>query len=93
MPQIDRPIIRAVAVATATALSAAIVASSVAAQTLTPNPQTKWSPPPSAAKAPTPKHVKSCAAFGAGFVNVPGTDACVKIGGFVDTDASTSPGH
>ncbi len=34
----------------------------------------------------------SCAAFGAGFVMVEGTNACVKIGGVVSTGASAYMG-
>jgi hypothetical protein len=90
----DRLAICAIAVGAATTLLTVMAGSSVVAQTLTaPNPQPKWSPPSAAAKSPPPNHVKSCAAFGAGFVNIPGTDACVKIGGFVDTDATASPGR
>lgn len=33
--------------------------------------------------------VNSCAAYGAGFVKVEGTDTCVKIGGAVDVGAGT----
>ena len=34
----------------------------------------------------------SCAAYGAGFVKVQGTDTCVKIGGAVSIGAGTSTG-
>ena len=73
------------------------VPASVTAQTLTnPAPQAKWSPPSKAAKAPPAKAAKStraadakaCSGFGPGFVNVPGTDACVKIGGWVTVEGS-----
>jgi len=58
------------------------------AQTLTqPNPQPTGAPP---AVAPTKSrpaaHVKTCRAYGAGFRNIPGTDACIKIGGGVTVD-------
>lgn len=33
-----------------------------------------------------------CAAFGAGFVKVDGTDTCVKLGGFVSVGASGAVG-
>jgi hypothetical protein len=37
---------------------------------------------------------KNCSAYGAGFVNVPGTDLCVKIGGWARAQASGgSSGH
>jgi hypothetical protein len=35
------------------------------------------------AKPPAKRAYNSCAAFGAGFVKVDGTDTCVKIGGAV----------
>jgi hypothetical protein len=41
-------------------------------------------------KGATSSH--SCAAFGAGFVKVEGTDTCVKIGGAVSAGASASMG-
>ena len=34
----------------------------------------------------------SCAAFGAGFVKVEGTDSCMKVGGYVSTGASAYMG-
>ena len=70
----------------ATAAALTILASPGAAQTLTqPNPQTK-APPPAAATKSRPGHVKTCDAYGAGFRNIPGTDACLKIGGGVTVD-------
>lgn len=72
----------------ATAAVLAIAASPLAAQTLTqPNPQTKTPPPAVTAKSRSTEHVKTCDAFGAGFRNVPGTDACIKIGGSVTVEA------
>ncbi len=35
---------------------------------------------------------KSCAAYGAGFQRVPGTDMCMKIGGWVRTQSGTRSG-
>jgi hypothetical protein len=71
----------------ATAAVLAIVVSPCAAQTLTqPNPQTKTPPPAVPAKSRSTGHVKTCDAFGAGFRNIPGTDACLKIGGGVTVD-------
>lgn len=59
-----------------------------AAQTLSdPAPPAKWSPPSKAAKSQAAR-AKACGAFGPGFVNVPGTDACVKIGGWVTVEGS-----
>ena len=34
----------------------------------------------------------SCAAYGAGFIKVEGTDTCVKVGGAVSIGAGTSSG-
>jgi porin-like protein len=73
----------------ATAAALAVVVSPGFAQTLTqPNPTaaTKTSPPPVAAKSRQTGHVKTCDAYGAGFRNIPGTDACLKIGGGVTVD-------
>lgn len=36
--------------------------------------------------------VNSCAAYGAGFVKVEGTDTCVKIGGGVSIESGSSSG-
>jgi porin-like protein len=66
----------------------AVPASGAAAQTLTdPAPPAKWSPLSKAAKSQA-EHAKACSSFGPGFVNVPGTDACVKIGGWVTVEGS-----
>jgi len=71
----------------ATAAALAFMVSSGAAQTLTqPNPQTKPPPPAAATKSRAAGHVKTCDAYGSGFMNVPGTDACIKIGGGVTVD-------
>jgi hypothetical protein len=79
----------AIAIAMATTLSVTLGAD-VGAQTLTnPNPSTP-SRPPAAAKPDTSAHVKSCSAYGAGFVNIPGTDACVKVGGSVMVGGSVN---
>jgi hypothetical protein len=34
-------------------------------------------------------HAKSCSHYGAGFRQVPGSDLCMKIGGWVRTEATT----
>jgi hypothetical protein len=70
-------------------LAIGVVASSSLAQTLTqPNPPVRWTPSRRAAKSQPSAHVKSCDAFGAGFVVIPGSDACVKIGGWVSVDGT-----
>jgi hypothetical protein len=63
------------------------------AQTLTnPNPPAP-SRPPLAAKPDASSRVKSCSAYGAGYVNIPGTDACVKVGGSVTVGGSVNQGR
>ena len=75
--------------AAALILAVGIATSSALAQTLTqPNPAVRWAPPRRAAKSRPSAHVKSCDAFGAGVVAVPGSDACVKIGGWVSVDGT-----
>ncbi len=37
-------------------------------------------------------NVNSCAAYGAGFVKVEGTDTCVKVGGAISVGAGVSAG-
>ena len=70
-------------------IATAVSVAGAAAQTLTdPNPKTALPPPPASAKLQASGRAKPCSAFGAGFVQVPGTDACVKIGGFVTTEAT-----
>ena len=79
---------------TATATLAVVGASRVGAQTLTaPNPQIKSAPPSATAKSLPVGRVKSCSTYGAGFVSVPGTDACVKIGGSVTMDGAAGFGR
>ena len=78
--------VRALAVVTAMLMSAA----PGAAQTLTnPNPPPKSSAAPSvgAAKPARVGRTKSCSEYGDGFVYVPASDTCVKLGGFVSFDA------
>jgi hypothetical protein len=75
-----------------TALVAA--ASSVAAQTLTePSPTTKSSGRGATAPAPAPQRATACATYGAGFVQMPGTDACIKIGGYVTMQSGVGSSH
>jgi Porin subfamily len=82
------------AAAAATILVAALVtvlAGGAFAQTLTdPNPPAKWSPPHAGAKPSAAASAKPCSGFGAGFVQVPGTGTCIKIGGWVSVEGSAS---
>jgi hypothetical protein len=76
--------------AAAFALAIAIV-SSARAQTITePYPQRKSPQPSAAAKSLPMGREKSCAMYGAGFVRVPASDTCVKIGGFVEGSVGAS---
>ena len=45
--------------------------------------------PPADTPAPAKRTVNSCAAYGAGFAKVDGSDTCVKIGGAVSVGASS----
>lgn len=93
MPELGL-IVRAAAVMVAGGLLAAALGGA-AAQTLTdPHPRSKSPPAAPAAKshpAASASRLKTCAAYGAGFAEVPGTGACIKIGGFVD--GTVSAGH
>jgi hypothetical protein len=80
---------RTVALLAISLVATAVSAAGATAQTLTdPNPKTSPPPPPAAAKSAAAQHLKSCSAFGTGFIQIPGTDGCVKIGGNVSTDVS-----
>ena len=82
-----KPMNPRVVLATAVALAAAV--SSGVAQTLTqpnPTPQAETPSPKNAVKSHHMGRVKTCDAYGAGFRNIPGTDACIKIGGSVTVD-------
>jgi hypothetical protein len=83
------PIIAAAGIALTAALA---LASAATAQTLNdPRPSPKWPPPPKTEKAHAAARVKTCAAYGAGFVQVPDTGTCIKVGGFVES--TVSGGH
>jgi hypothetical protein len=87
-PTIARRLIGQVAMMVSFALAAT---SGAFAQTLTaPNNASANSPSAPAAKSAATKHVKACPQFGAGFVQIPGSDACIKVGGFVDGQAGGS---
>jgi Porin subfamily len=74
-----------IVLATAAALAIAVLPAT--AQTLTqPSTQTKTPPPAAATKSRAIGRVKTCDAYGTGFRNIPGTDACLKIGGGVTVD-------
>jgi hypothetical protein len=44
---------------------------------------------PMKAKAPAVQYVKICSLYGAGFYYIPGTDTCLKIGGYIRTQVES----
>jgi hypothetical protein len=69
--------------------TAVMMARGVAAQTLTtPKPKTDLMPAPGTAESHAGERSNACSSFGAGFVQVPGTDACVKVGGTVTVEGT-----
>jgi hypothetical protein len=75
-------------------LSEAASPGGATAQTLIePNSKPKLSQPSGSAKPQPGLRTKFCSAFGAGFVQVPGTDTCVKIGGYVTMEGTTNQGR
>ncbi len=94
--RVDCIVLRA-AIVLVIALSASSLAS---AQTLLePNPKlesntnAKLSQPRASAKQQSGLRTKSCSAFGAWFVQLPGTDTCVKVGGFVTMESTVNHGR
>jgi Porin subfamily len=81
---------RSIVVVVTTVVLSIVIASSVDAQTLSdPFPQTTTASPPAATTKSRPAaHVRNCSAYGAGFMVMPGTDMCIKIGGSVTVEAS-----
>jgi hypothetical protein len=64
-------------------LAAASATGATEAQTLSgPNPKTRA---PTASSQQS-KPMKPCPAYGPGFVQVPGSDLCIKIGGSVEVE-------
>jgi hypothetical protein len=47
---------------------------------------------PMKAKAPAVQYVKICTLYGAGFYYIPGTDTCIKIGGYIRTQVEYNAG-
>jgi hypothetical protein len=77
-----------------TIASAVVVNSGVIAQTLVePNSKPKLSQPSGQAKLQPALRRKSCGTFGAGFVQIPGTDTCIKIGGYVTVEGTANHGR
>ena len=76
------------------ALAAPRGSAQTAAPTLmAPQASSKTSRPVSAAK-PTPAgRANPCSVYGEGFAYVPGSDTCVKVGGYVRSDTAVKLGH
>jgi hypothetical protein len=79
-------------VVTATIASVVAVNSGVVAQTLVEPKSKPKSQPSGLAKSQPTLRSKSCSTFGAGFVQIPGTDACIKIGGYVTVESAGNHG-
>ena len=70
----------------AVAMLAVMAGASAVAQPLTdPHPPLKHP----TAKPSSAERMKPCSAFGAGFVQVPGSDICIKIGGFAEGEVGS----
>lgn len=84
---------RAVIVVLTTMTLCEAASSGAIAQTLIePNSRPK-SQPPGVAKPQPALRTKACSAFGAGFVQIPGSNTCVKIGGFVTVEGGVNRGR
>jgi hypothetical protein len=78
------------------AMIASVVAvnSDVSAQTLVePNSKPKLSQPSGSTKLQPALRAKSCSSFGPGFVQIAGTDTCVKVGGYVTMEGGVNHGR
>jgi hypothetical protein len=84
--------IRTAAIVAAGTMLAAAASDVALAQTprTTPKPQPDLFQTPDATKSAPVKQTKSCSSLGDGFVNVPGSDTCVKAGGYMRMDAGGS---
>jgi hypothetical protein len=80
-------------VAAATIASVVAVNSGVVAQTLVEPKSKPKSQASGLAKSQPTLRSKSCSTFGAGFVQIPGTDACIKIGGYVAVEGTGNHGR
>ena len=94
-PLSARPVYRAVvirmaSVVMAIALLTALNSSGAVAQTLTnPNPKPSAPPPTATTKSRPTAHLKTCSMYGPGFMAVPGSDMCIKVGGGVTVEGTS----
>jgi hypothetical protein len=85
-----RPVRRVGVIVAAGAVLAALSSSGAAAQTLTdPHPKPSAPPAPATTKSRPTAHVKNCSIYGPGFMAMPGTDTCIKIGGGVTVEGTS----
>ena len=95
-PVLAPRIVRAAAFLSMIAVIGATIVSPAGAQTLT-NPNAPVKPPSPQADGtmkPLPlKRAKSCSQYGDGFIYVPGSDTCMRIGGSVQYDVRGRPGN
>jgi hypothetical protein len=72
--------------------AALLLVSQAAAQQ---SPQLKFDQPANSKTLPVkpPKADNSCAAYGAGFIRLPDTGTCVKIGGSISVGVGARAGH
>ena len=75
------------------ALAVAVRSGAIAQTVVEPNSKPKLSQPPGPAKSQPAPRSRSCSSFGAGFVQIAGTDTCVKIGGFITTEGAVNHGR
>jgi hypothetical protein len=75
-----------------TIASAVVLSSGVSAQTLV-EPKPKLAQPSGPAKSQPALRTKACSSFGPGFAQIPGTDTCVKIGGYVTIESTVNHGR
>jgi hypothetical protein len=83
---------RAATVVLAMTLCQAGTSGAIAQTLIEPNPTPK-SQAPRLAKPQPALRTKACSGFGAGFIQLPGTDTCVKIGGFVTVEGGVNRGR
>jgi hypothetical protein len=89
-----RPLLRLVAIAWAATMLGCVLAPAAIAQTTAPTLTAPKAPLKSSRTAPAKTapiaRINPCSIYGAGFVNLPGTDTCVKAGGYVRSDAAVN---
>ena len=84
--------IRALVVVVTMTLCEAVTSGAIAQTLLEPNSRPK-AQPSGLAKPQPALRTKACSAFGAGFVQIPGSNTCVKIGGFVTVEGGVNRGR